>query len=235
MEVNYVIHMGDDLSIVNAAKVSFNKASEWQRHPDFSLPFLADADTKLIKYLAKHNHWTPFGHTAITLHMKLPMFVQRQMDKHQIGFVVNEVSRRYVDDTPEFYEPRKWRARPDASIKQGSGGTHDMLAEIQDDIGGLPVPVDMADWYQDHLSSAEELYTLMVESGVAPEMARMVLPMSLYTESWKTGSLAAWARVFNLRIDGHAQKETQEMAKMIDKIVAPLFPVGWEALTNGNT
>lgn len=211
MEVSYIDHMGTDLSVVNAARVSFNK-----KHEEFD----DDKDTRLINYLARHNHWTPFGHTSVTLHMKLPMFVQRQMDKHQVGFVVNEVSRRYVDDTPEFFNPI-WRKRPDASIKQGSG--EEFSENEQQRI-----------WfnYGRVVTAAENCYLNMIDEGVAPELARAVLPMSLYTESWKTGSIAAWARVYNLRIDGHAQKEIQDMAKMIDDVIRPLFPVSWEALTN---
>ncbi len=224
MEVNYIDHMGTDLSVVNAARVSFNKKSDWEYkvvgsggHTD---PHLSDRDTKLVNYLANHGHWTPFGHTSITLHMKLPMFVQRQMDKHQVGFVVNEVSRRYVDDTPEFFEPEEWRARPDASIKQGSGDTVALTEDTE-------ILFDL------HYRSCLLTYETLLKENVAPEMARVVLPMSTYTETWKTGSLVGWSRVYNLRKDAHAQKEIQDVAHMINDVIAPLFPVSWKALTDG--
>lgn len=221
MEVKYIGHMGNDLSVVNAARVSFNKHSEWgnaDRVVDYdSPPQLSERDTKLVNYLARHGHWTPFGHTSITLHMKLPMFVQRQIDKHQVGFVVNEVSRRYVDDGPEFYLP-EWRERPEGSVKQGSGGAiedHEYLDGCWDRV----------------VESSHDMYESLLAGGVAPEQARAVLPMCMYTESWKTGSLAAWARLYSLRIDTHAQKETQEVAEQVGEIIEPLFPVSWRALT----
>lgn len=220
MKVTYVNHMGDDLSVVNAARVSFDKRSEWENQYEVDtlgcVGILKDKDRGLINYLASHGHWTPFGHATITLHMKLPMFVQRQIDKHQVGFVVNEVSRRYVDDEPEFYVPGQWRKRPDASIKQGSSDEY---------------VKSMRDTWVEALNVQTTAYQHLIEDGVAPEMARMVLPMSMYTESWKTGSLYAWANLYNLRIDSHAQKETQEVAKQVGEIIEPLFPVSWKALT----
>lgn len=209
MKVTYVDHMGTDLSVVNAARVSFNKVSKG----------LDDRDKGLISYLARNNHWTPFGHATITLHMKLPMFVQRQIDKHQVGFVVNEVSRRYVDDDPEFFVPEVWRKRAE-NVKQGSSD------EAVDD--GLLLDHQVAYFTQ----TAKETYARLLSQGVAPEQARMVLPMSMYTESWKTGSLYAWANLYRLRIDSHAQKETQEVARQVGEIIEPLFPVSWAALTN---
>lgn len=224
MEVKYISHMGNDLSVVNAARVSFNKKSEWDHRLGKDKPVgasyplvLSEQDERLVKYLAKHGHWTPFGHTSITLHMKMPMFVQRQIDKHQVGFVVNEVSRRYVDDEPEFYLP-KWRERPEGSVKQGSG------AEIEDH-------EYLDDCWDRVIESSRDMYESLLASGVAPEQARAVLPMCMYTESWKTGSLAAWARLYSLRIDAHAQKETQEVAEQVGKIIELLFPVSWKALT----
>jgi thymidylate synthase (FAD) len=178
---------------------------------------LSDKDTKLIRYLAKHNHWTPFAHNSITLHLKMPIFVARQVDKSQVGFVVNEVSRRYVDDEPEFYFPEAWRKRPPGSVKQGSA--EDLLL----------------DWdVEPYVMDALRAYDKLLESGVAPEMARMVLPQNMYTEQWKTGSLAAWARLYKLRIDSHAQKETQEIARQVSEIIEPLFPVSWSALKEAN-
>lgn len=219
MKVTYVNHMGDDLSVVNAARVSFNKESSWVggHFKDDELS-LSERDAKLIRYLASHGHWTPFGHATITLHMKLPMFVQRQIDKHQVGFVVNEVSRRYVDDEPEFYDPGPggWRMRAE-NVKQGS--SDETVNE----------EYNPAYLYPKMLAA----YNEALDVGVAPEMARMLLPMSMYTESWKTGSLYAWANLYNLRIDAHAQKETQEVARQVGEIIEPLFPISWKALTNG--
>lgn len=209
--------MGDDLTVVNAARVSFSKESEWDFDLETSIPFLQEKDAKLINYLAKHNHWTPFGHPQITLHFKMPIFVARQFMRSNVGIVYNEVSRRYVDDEPEFYEPGyEWRKRPEKSIKQGSG-------ELLDTDYGL---------YTNTIVQCYNTYHYLLSQGVAPEMARMVLPLSTYTEFWATFSLAALARVCKLRSDSHAQKEIQEYAKAIDAIVRPLFPVSWQALLN---
>lgn len=217
MQVSYVNHMGNDLTVVNAARVSFNKRSEWgnvERVVDYGFhPQLSDRDTKLINYLASHGHWTPFAHPQVSLHMKLPMFVQRQIDKHQVGFVTNEVSRRYVDYEPEFYDITEWRLRPENGIKQGSSKE--------------TIPYSVSEWNED----CKGLYEYLLEKGVAPEMARMILPMSTYTESWKTGSLYAWANLHKLRASPDAQEETQEVAEQVGKIIQPLFPVSWEALT----
>lgn len=208
MKVTLVDHMGSDLSVVNAARVSFNKTSSQ----------LTERDAKLIKYLARHNHWTPFGHTCVTLHVKAPVFLARQLGKHQVGLVWNEVSRRYVDDPPEFYIPTVWRKRPDKSIKQGSGEE----------------AVNLIGWcdYEDTCREAVHTYNTLLAAGVAPEQARMILPQSMYTEWYWTGSIAAFSRVYSLRSDHTSQREAQEIAKQIDKCIAPLFPVSWEALKN---
>lgn len=213
MKATYISHMGDDQMVVNAARVSFRKYTE-----DFTVK-----DWKLINYLAKHNHWTPFGHPQVCIHLKMPFFVARQIDKHQTGFVVNEVSRRYVDDEPEFYSPEMWRKRPEDGIKQGSSDT-----PVDEPFAS---PFTTEHEYIDYMNGLHDFYSGLIDHGVAPELARMVLPMSTYTEQYKTGSLAAWARLYNLRIDSHAQRETQELAKQIGKIMEPLFPVSWEALT----
>jgi len=209
-KVEYVNHMGSDLSIVNAARVSFNKISD----------ILTDGDSKLIEYLAKHNHWTPFAHTSISLRVKCPIFVARQLGKHQVGLVWNEVSRRYVDDEPEFFFPDEWRGRP-VNAKQGSDGT----------MGGT-----FGEELTIHLAESIKLalmtYTMLIDGGVAPEQARMVLPQNTMTEFIWTGSLAAFSRIYKLRIDPHAQKEVQDIAVMMDEIIKPLFPVGWKALND---
>ncbi len=200
--------MGDDRTVVDAARVSFDKASQLGEEV---------ADTKLINYLAKHGHWTPFSHPQITMRYIVPIFVARQEFKHIVGFTRNEVSRRYVDDTPEFYVPEVWRSRPEGSVKQGSGG------EVKDNEA-----VKQA--YDRALDTAYETYVDMIDAGVAPEMARMILPQSMYTSYYVTGSLAAFARFVKQRTDPHAQVEIQELAKMVDGVIRPLYPVSWSAL-----
>lgn len=218
MKVEYVDHMGNDLTVVNSARVSFNKHKE-----EFE-----EGDAKLIKYLATHGHWTPFSHPQITLREKVPIFVARQRFKHMVGFTYNEVSRRYVDDTPEFFVPDVWRSRPDGSVKQGSGTERVEVVRLPHS-EEFAVPIDIA--YGEHVEDCADLYERMLEAGVAPEQARMVLPQSMYTEYYVTGSLAAWARAYKQRIDSHSQKEIQQLAEQWGNILAPLFPVSWEALT----
>lgn len=209
MEVEYINHMGDDLTTANAARVSFKK-----RHTE-----LDKRDHSLIKYLADHNHFTPFCHCQLTLREKVPIFVARQRFKHTVGFVYSEVSRRYVDDLPEFFIPEYWRKRA-PNKKQGS---IDEPIEDQEDI---------EDRYQYILVDCYDLYNDMIEDGVCPEQARMILPQSMYTEYYVTGSLAAWARAYLLRSDSHAQLEIQQLAALWEPILREKFPVSWEALTN---
>lgn len=223
--VQYVDHMGDDLAVVNAARVSFDKESDWEviaEQPFFGnavnvVEQLSAQDTKLINYLAKHSHWSPFAHTTVKLRIKDPIFVARQLVKHQVGGVWNEVSRRYVDDQPEFWLPEVWRARPDGSIKQGSAGPH-----------------PQSDYFDSRarqvLMTALGAYNDMIEAGVAPEQARIVLPLCTHTEWIWTGSLMFWARVCRERLAKGAQLETRDTAEQIVEIVAPLFPVSWSAL-----
>jgi thymidylate synthase (FAD) len=223
MKAEYIEHMGNDISVVNAARVSFDKQSEFEYETDHRgniLQVLGEKDVKLIRYLSSHNHWTPFSHPQITVRETVPIFVARQRFKHMVGFTYNEVSRRYVDDAPSFYAPVEWRSRPEASIKQGSGGVHKENLKYRS-------------WYEDFISQAELLYNSMINEGVAPEQARMVLPQSMYTSYYVTGSLAAWARAYSQRIDvkGGAQVEIAELAKTWDAIIRPLFPVCWEHLT----
>lgn len=226
MEVHYVAHMGDDLMVVNAARVSFAKESDWERthydpvthEEDIDLRVMRDGDVKLINYLASHGHWTPFSHPQITLRIKAPVFVRTQLFKHKVGFTENEVSRRYVDEEPEFFMPI-FRQRPDNGMKQGS----------KDE---FPVNYDQCEFillyaYQ----KARQAYDALLKQGVAPEQARMVLPQAMYTEWYWTGSLAAYARVCKQRLDAHAQSETREIAKKINDIIEPLYPVSWKALT----
>lgn len=217
MKVDLVDHMGSDLTVVNAARVSFDKESELKPDGD-----IKDSDWRLIHYLAAHNHWTPFGHCTATFRIKAPLFVARQLGKHQVGLVWNEVSRRYVDSEPEFYVPGSWRSRA-PNVKQGSGDASVILWSMWDfDTGEEDIAT--------HHSDSLRLYQHLLAQGVCPEQARMVLPQSMYTEWYWTGSLAAFARVCKLRLDPHTQKETQEIAKMISDHMADLFPVSWKAL-----
>lgn len=215
--------MGDDLSVVNAARVSFHKESEWEyvedRHDGHGDPFLSEKDEKLINYLARNGHWSPFAHTAVKFRIAAPIFVARQLVKHQVGLVWNEVSRRYVDDEPVFYIPKEWRGRP-INSKQGSDG---ILDNEQPEI----VFDQTMQWVS---SQALNAYQDMLATGLAPEQARMILPQNMMTEWIWTGSLYAFARVCRERLDPNAQKETREVAEAIDKECEGLYPVSWNAL-----
>ena len=223
-QVTLIDHMGSDLTVVNAARVSMDKESEWAGKCPEGEDVLRLEDHKLISYLATHNHWTPFGHPQTTFRIKAPIFVARQLGKHQVGMVWNEVSRRYVDTQPEFYSPDMWRKRAD-NVKQGSS---DEAVFYSDDI---PYCFDDFIVSPENLNkSALDTYAYLLDSGVCPEQARMVLPQSMMTEWYWTGSLAAWSRVCKLRLDSHTQKETQEIAQMISEHMSKLYPVSWEAL-----
>ena len=219
MEVTLIDKMGSDLSVVNAARVSFSKISQWEIIPDAGPTegILTLADEKLIKYLAKHDHWSPFGHASMQFHIKAPVFVARQLVKHQVGLVWNEVSRRYVDSEPEFYTPLVWRGSPE-NKKQGSSDV-----EVDIDPNDFIRMVDSAKWMYEHL----------LEMGVCPEQARMVLPQSMMTEWYWSGTLYAFARVCNLRCKDDAQLETQMIANQIDELAEEIFPYSWEALRDG--
>ena len=209
MEVTLVDKMGSDLSVVNAARVSFNKESV-----EFS-----DSDNKLIKYLAKHNHWSPFAHAFVSLRIKAPIFVARQLVKHQVGLSWNEVSRRYVDDEPEFYEPYGWRGKPKNSKQGSSGYISDVNVQEFSHRGMFDV-----------MENSLMVYTQMLKDGVAPEQARMILPQNTMTEWIWSGSLMAFARVCKLRLDSHAQAETREIAAYIAGHCEVHFPVSFKAL-----
>jgi len=227
MRAEYINHMGDDLTVVNAARVSFDKESEWAiihtgRGPSSKVRQVIDPkDARLIKYLATHGHWTPFAHPQITMRETVPIFVARQRFKHMVGFAYNEVSRRYVDDDPEFFAPDAWRVRPEGSVKQGSGAAHPDQALIQAKVNSAQL-------------RAWECYHYLLGQGVAPEQARMTLPQSMMTSYYVTGSLAAWARAYKQRIDAHAQVEIQQLARQWGDIIAPLYPASWVALTEGS-
>jgi thymidylate synthase (FAD) len=219
MTVKLINHMGSDLTVVNAARVSFDKESEWE-----AIPFggvlegnLSVKDEKLIGYLAKHNHWTPFGHCFAQFRIEAPVFVARQLIKHQVGLVWNEISRRYVDYDPDFWTPLVWRGKAD-NKKQGSSEE----------------PVDnqesMHHVYADAVRHARDAYNFLLKSGVCPEQARSVLPQSMNTSWYWSGSLAAFARVCRLRMSPDAQKETRDIVTDIHNEMEKLFNVSWRAL-----
>ena len=198
-------HMGNDLDVVNAAKVSFAKESK-----EFD-----DNSVRLIKYLAKHRHMSPFGHCFARFHVKAPIFVARQLVKHKF-LRWNEVSRRYVDDEPEFYKPDVWRGRS-ADKKQGSEGVVKLYGVAEQIV-------------DDYAAEALTAYQVLLEAGVAPEQARMVLPQSTMTEWYWSGSLDALADMCNLRCTGDTQLETRLVANQICDKMRELFPVSWLAL-----
>ena len=226
--VQMVSHMGTDLTVVNAARVSFSNESHFELD-NGGMPYLSTKDTKLIRYLAKHNHWTPFAHPQITLRIKAPISIRTQFFKHKQGFVENEVSRRYVDDTPEFYYP-KLRHRPSGNAKQGSDGWLECRDGGAEKSGGFATH-PLYEGYKSVIKSAMNAYEDLIASNVAPEQARFVLPQAMYTEWFWTGSLAAYARFYKQRIDDHAQWEIQQYAEAVGKIIQPLFPVSWNELT----
>lgn len=214
MEAELIEHYGTDLSVVNAARVSFDK------HTDV----LTDKDVKLIHYLAKHKHTSCFEHQGATLKLKVPIFVARQIHRHRT-FSYSEVSRRYVDDTPEFYWPEVWRKRAD-NVKQGSS---DEVVELMQGVATdtyYPPQECMERQAQFCLAT----YNDALAAGMAPELARMILPQNLYTEFYMTGNLRNWAHFLKLRLDPHAQKEVRDVAESIKGILLPLFPISVDAL-----
>ena len=208
-------HMGSDLSVVNAARVSFGKVSDWNEPSMGKASGLSDRDAKLVRYLAVHKHISPFGHAFCTWHVKAPVFVARQLVKHKF-LRWNEISRRYVDDEPEFYKPDVWRGRS-ADKKQGSEGVVKLYGVAEQIV-------------DDYAAEALTAYQVLLEAGVAPEQARMVLPQSTMTEWYWSGSLDALADMCNLRCTGDTQLETRLVANQICDKMRELFPVSWLAL-----
>ena len=221
MQVERKQHTGNDLTVVNAARVSFNKESSYVgQGPNRDLKL---EDQKLIRFLAREGHFPPFTHCHITLYEKVPLFVARQRFKHTVGFSYNEASRRYVDNDPEYYTPDEWRGQA-SNKKQGSS---DVVIDIN------PVTQNgraMVDDYQRVLNRCDIAYKSLLAKGVCPEQARMVLPQSMYTEYYVTGSLMAFARASNLRSDENAQVEIQQLAGMWNSILSDLYPHSWAAL-----
>ena len=273
--VGYMDHMGTDLSVVNAARVSFDKESEWAweclmcgdssenevtekcGQYDQSMCDVVDTlssrDTSLIYFVARGlrqsewdaevqrfcdttdpeqmekmmvslrrraQHWAPFSHAIVSLRVKAPVFVVRQLVKHKVGFAESEVSLRYIKHSPERYVPAEWRGVPEEGVKQGSKGKVDLTPEMTTDT-------------ELQREDTSRLYEGLLRSGVAPELARIELPFATYTEWIWPGSIAAFARMFNQRTDSHAQWESQEYARAVGEIIAPMFPVSWEALCGG--
>ena len=214
--------MGDDLTVVNAARVSFGKKREalgFVGIDGVMQPVLHDTDTKLINYLAKHKHMSPFGHCFSSFHVKAPIFVARQLVKHKF-LRWNEISRRYVDDTPSWYWPKDdvWRGKAEDK-KQGSSGTVDLKEDqlLLDDL------VETTEW-------CRVLYSKLLDKGVAPEQARMVLPQSTMTEWYWSGSLDAFADMCILRCKDDTQEETRVVAQQISEVMLYLFPNSWQSL-----
>ena len=207
MDVELIDHMGSDASVVNAARVSFGKR----------IKEISEGDTKLIKYLAQHNHWSPFGHASLQFRIKAPIFVARQLVKHQVGLTWNEISRRYVEYEPEFYEVDRWRGRP-INKKQGSSEEEIEWIDRSTRTDALQSQVE---------NVALKNYNRMLEAGVAPEQARMILPQSMMTEWYWSGTLYAFARVCNLRCAEDAQYETRIVANLINDECEKLFPISW--------
>lgn len=235
--VELIDHMGSDLTVCNAARVSFNKETDWctdqaavtrlaetgSKFHQEDVRVLCKDDQKLISYLAKHNHWTPFAHPQITLRIKAPVSIRTQFFKHKQGFVENEISRRYVSFEPEFYIPM-WRGKPTNGAKQGS-----------DKFFSSKEASEFNQVYENSMRLALDRYELLLSKGVAPEQARFVLPQAMYTEWYWTGSLASYARFFKQRSEEHAQWEIREYANVIGEIIKPLFPFCWKKLTGINT
>ena len=199
--------MGTDLSVVNAARVSYGKVADT----------LDDRGRRLLRYLAEHQHWTPFAHPQASFRVECPIYVARQLHKHQVGLVVNEVSRRFTSDKPEFYKPT-WGALKPGSNKQGG------------DLEPLRVSAVLHLMLYDFYEKAALMYERLLAEGVAPEQARAVLPMSTMTEFIWTGSLYAFARVCRLRVAADAQRETGDVTRVISDCMRGAFPVSWPLL-----
>ena len=217
IKATYIAHMGKDLTVANAARVSFGKTSEMEDDP-WGPPKLKKKDDKLIRYLAEHKHISPFGHCFASFHIKAPIFVARQLVKHKF-LRWNEISRRYVKDEPDFYQPKLRAATKDK--KQGSGDPL-ILSIQQDEV-----------IQQNHIQAVKQ-YRYLLQTGVCEEQARVVLPQSTMTEWYWSGSLDAFADMCNLRCKSDTQEETRQVARQIDHKMIELFPVSWDALTDND-
>jgi thymidylate synthase (FAD) len=209
IKVELLDHMGSDLDVVNAARVSFNN----------SIGIFCDQDERLIKYLARYAHWTPFAHTALKFRVAAPVPIRTQCFKHKVGMVENEESRRYISSTPEIYIPEFFRAKPEGSIKQGSGGEH-----LNSDYWKLA--------YKAITDNCVTAYLTMLDQGVCPEQARFILPQGAIVYWIWTGNLVSFANFYNKRTDPNAQYEVRIVAEKIGRLVEDIFPVSWKALTS---
>lgn len=226
IKVELLDFMGTDLDVVNAAKVSFANESEWEWKTEYEsgvpvndTPVLSVKDTKLINYLAKHDHWTPFAHTALKFRIAAPVPIRTQCFKHKVGMVENEESRRYISTTPEIFIPEFFRSKPEGSIKQGSGDEHK----------------DSEYWLEQYTIQTQAsvaLYNRMLTDGVCPEQARFILPQGAIVNWIWTGNLVSFANFYNKRTDTNAQREVQVVAELVGSAVESIFPVSWKALTN---
>jgi len=215
VKVEYIDHMGDDLRIANVARVSF---ANWNDKFTTREDKAKGSDEGLLSFLARENHWSPYAHAVVQLRMKAPVPIRTQCFKSKQGFVENEESRRYISSEPELFIPKHFRSKPDGSIKQGSGGKHERSEFWMDK-------------YINKCDEAIELYSGMIEDGVAPEQARFILPQGTYVNWIWTGSLAAFARFYKLRQHSTAQGEVQDLADEVGKVIQPLFPYAWKELT----
>ena len=219
IEVTYIDHMGNDLSVVNAARVSFGKKSKLECIDMVKGKFvLSNKDQKLINYLAKYKHKSPFNHSFVTFHVKAPIFVARQLVKHEY-MPWNEISRRYVDDEPEFYQPDVWRGRSEDK-KQGSEG---VINDIRPSVASNMV------------EDCRQNYNYLLAKGVSPEQARMVLPQSTMTEWYWSGTLYAFAKMCQLRCAKDTQQESREVAMQVAEYMEKIYPVSWDALWEHGT
>ena len=223
ISVEMIGSFGSDLHVVNAARVSFEKESSWDvvdvveedgepcpLYYDFQLK---PADVKLVSYLAKHKHFSPFNHCFLSFRVKAPIFVARQLVKHKF-MPWNEVSRRYVDSEPEFFES-ELRKKAD-NVKQGS--SEELMDEMYNQAG------------EEHTKNLLAFYISLIDGGCAPEVARNYLPHTLMTEWIWSGTLGAFADMLALRLDPHSQKESRDVANLIYEQALPLFPVSLPAL-----
>jgi thymidylate synthase (FAD) len=232
VKVEYIDHLGTDLTTSNSARVSFNKTrEEFLFDGDPRIRPSGRSDESLIHDLADEGHWTPFSHCVITLRETVPYAIARQRFKHMIGFTYSEVSRRYVTEEPEFYQPDEWRLKPDTK-KQGSSERvltpFDYATHAEND----PCSEDAWNAFEKAIETCRDSYHELMRLGVAPELARLVLPQSTYTSYYVTGSLAAFARAYKLRSYSDAQKEIRDLAIRWNEIIRPLYPVSWSALVD---
>lgn len=233
MKVDLIESWGTDLTVVNAARVSFDNESDWETETvrvydeEFDVwdeeeqYILSEKDRRLVNFLARERHTSCFEHQGATLRLKVPIFIARQIQRHRT-FSYNEVSRRYVDTPPEFFWPDSWRKRAE-NVKQGSSDEEVTARRASD---GSTVE-DLSRYL---VREAELVYNQIMQMGLAPELARMILPQNMYTEFYMSGNLRAWSHFLALRLDGHAQKEVQDVAQQVEALLRPLWPVSMQAL-----